>query len=59
MTAMNNAFQFFESTQFGSIRTMVNNGEPMFVGKDVALALGDSLVSETRPPKRKIIGTNK
>ena len=39
--AMNTNIQIFESAQFGTIRTMVDtNGEPMFVGMDVALALG-------------------
>ncbi len=38
---MNSNIQSFNNKQFGTIRTMVDeNGEPMFVGKDVAKALG-------------------
>ena len=38
---MNNSIQSFNNKAFGTIRTMVDeNGEPMFVGKDVAKALG-------------------
>ena len=36
----NNQIQVFENTEFGNIRTMEINGEPYFVGKDVAEALG-------------------
>lgn len=32
--------QIFNNPEFGSIRTLEQNGEPWFVGKDVALALG-------------------
>lgn len=32
--------QVFNNPEFGSIRTVDQNGEPWFVGKDVALALG-------------------
>ena len=36
-----NAIQIFESPEFGTIRTMSNEqGEPLFCGKDVAVALG-------------------
>ena len=35
-----NQIQVFENTEFGNIRTMEINGEPYFVGKDVAAALG-------------------
>ena len=35
-----NEVQLFENAEFGKIRTLVLNGEPWFVGKDVALALG-------------------
>lgn len=35
-----NEVQLFENEEFGKIRTLVLNGEPWFVGKDVALALG-------------------
>lgn len=36
---MNN-LQIFENQEFGSIRTVTINGEPWFVGKDIAEALG-------------------
>lgn len=36
----NNAIQTFNNEQFGSIRTMTIDGEPWFVGKDVASKLG-------------------
>ena len=32
--------QIFKNDRFGEVRTMVNNGEPWFVGKDVASVLG-------------------
>ena len=32
--------QIFNSTEFGSVRTAIVNGEIMFVGKDVADILG-------------------
>lgn len=32
--------QTFNSPEFGSIRSVEQNGEPWFVGKDVAEALG-------------------
>lgn len=35
-----NELQIFSNPQFGQIRTVVIDGEPWFVGKDVALALG-------------------
>lgn len=38
---MNN-LQIFNSEEFGAVRTVTINGEPWFVGKDVALALGYS-----------------
>lgn len=34
--------QIFNNPEFGSIRSIKQNGEPWFVGKDVALALGYS-----------------
>ena len=37
---MSNEIKVFENTEFGSVRTLVINGEPYFVGKDVALILG-------------------
>lgn len=38
---MNN-LQIFNNTEFGSVRTLTINGEPYFVGKDVAEILGYS-----------------
>ena len=36
-----NEIQIFQNVEFGAIRTMSNEqGEPLFCGKDVALALG-------------------
>ena len=37
---MENAIKIFENAEFGSVRTLVINGEPYFVGKDVAEILG-------------------
>lgn len=37
---MNTGIEVFKNDEFGSIRTMTVNGEPMFVGKDVAEVLG-------------------
>lgn len=39
---MENKIQIFENTEFGSIRTLEIDGEPYFVGKDVAEVLGYS-----------------
>lgn len=37
---MMNELQIFENSEFGQVRTVTIDGEPWFVGKDVALALG-------------------
>ena len=37
---MENAIKIFKNEEFGSVRTMEINGEPYFVGKDVAEILG-------------------
>ena len=37
---MENMIQTFVSEEFGSVRTVIRNGEPWFVGKDVAGILG-------------------
>ena len=37
---MSNEIKIFENEEFGSVRTLVINGEPYFVGKDVAEILG-------------------
>lgn len=43
---MNN-LQIFNSEEFGQVRTMVIDGEPWFVGKDVAEALGYERPTDT------------
>ena len=35
-----NDLQIFSNSEFGNIRTVTVNGEPWFVGKDIAEALG-------------------
>lgn len=35
-----NELQIFKNSDFGEVRTMVIDGEPWFVGKDVAVVLG-------------------
>lgn len=37
-----NEIEIFKNEEFGEVRTLLVNDEPMFVGKDVALALGYS-----------------
>ncbi len=37
---MANELQVFENPEFGQVRTVTIDGEPWFVGKDVAVALG-------------------
>jgi anti-repressor protein len=39
---MNNGMQVFENGDFGKVRVVERDGEPWFVGKDIALALGYS-----------------
>ena len=41
-----NEVQIFNNEEFGQVRTLVINGEPWFVGKDVAEALGYSNASK-------------
>ena len=43
-----NDIQIFENEEFGSVRTVEVNGEPWFVGKDVASALGYSETANMR-----------
>ena len=43
---MNNKLQIFNNETFGAIRTINMNGEPWFVGKDVAVILGYSNASK-------------
>ena len=40
--------QIFKNEEFGEIRTVAIDGEPWFVGKDVAEALGYSNASKAR-----------
>jgi len=42
---LGNAVQVFENREFGKIRTIVRDGEPWFVAKDVCEVLGHSNVS--------------
>lgn len=37
---MNNEMQIFQNPEFGTVRTVMIDGEPWFVGKDAAIALG-------------------
>ncbi len=37
---MENMIQIFENEEFGKVRTVMKDGEPWFVGKDVAEILG-------------------
>lgn len=39
---MENNIKIFENEEFGKIRTVIKDGEPWFVGKDVAVILGYS-----------------
>ena len=43
---MENKIKIFESEEFGKVRTVVKNGEPWFVGKDIAQILGYSDVNK-------------
>ena len=43
---MNNELRTFTKEEFGTVRTMIIDGEPWFVGKDVAEALGYSNASK-------------
>jgi len=65
-----NEISIFESSEFGKIRTISRNGEPWFVGKDVAEALGYTNspkalrdhckgVNETRTPTKGGVQTVK
>ena len=35
-----NEIEIFNNENFGQIRTIVIDGEPWFIGKDIAIALG-------------------
>ena len=51
---MNNEIKIFEHEQFGSVRTILIDGQPWFVGKDVGKALG---YSNTRDALSKHVDT--
>lgn len=56
---MNNELQIFNNPEFGTIRAMEIGGEPWFVGKDVATALGysntkDALASHVDAEDKRI-----
>lgn len=42
-----NHIKIFENAEFGQVRTVMIDGEPWFVGKDVAVALGYEKPSDT------------
>ncbi len=35
-----NEIEIFKNAEFGEIRTVIIDGDPWFVGKDIAIALG-------------------
>ena len=39
---MNNNLMIFENPEFGAVRSILIDGDPWFVGKDVASSLGYS-----------------
>ena len=57
---MTTALQIFNSKEFGNIRVIIRDGEPWFVGKDIATALGyvrtADAVREHVPDKFKGVG---
>ena len=42
-----NEIMLFKNEEFGEVRTLVIDGEPWFVGKDVAIILGYSDITHT------------
>lgn len=53
-----NEMQIFDNPEFGSVRTLVIEDDPWFVGKDVAIALGykdstNALKSRVKPQHKK------
>lgn len=57
---MKNELKIFESEEFGKIRTIVRDGEPWFVGKDVAAILGyknikDALITHVDKEDKTLI----
>ena len=56
----NTNIEIFNSEEFGSVRVLTLSGEPWFVGRDVAAALGyantkDALSKHVDPEDRRII----
>lgn len=43
---MDQMIKIFENEEFGRIRTVIKDGEPWFVGKDIAQILGYSDVNK-------------
>lgn len=43
---MENEIKIFENEEFGKVRTVVKDGEPWLVGKDIARILGYSNVNK-------------
>lgn len=55
-----NELKIFENKEFGQVRTVIIDGEPWFVGKDVAVALGykntkDALLNHVDDEDRRIL----
>lgn len=55
---MMDELQVFQNEEFGSVRTLVIDGEPWFVGRDIALALGYSnpskaVIAHVEPEDKK------
>ena len=56
----NNNMEIFNNAEFGSVRVLTLSGEPWFVGRDVAAALGysntkDALAKHVDPEDKRII----
>lgn len=56
---MNNELKIFENDQFGSIRTVEENGKVLFCGADVAKALGYAIPSKAVNTHCKSEGVSK
>ena len=57
---MTTNIEIFNNEEFGEVRAIVINGEPWFVGRDVAESLGyantkDALITHTDPEDRQIL----
>ena len=40
--SVENSLKVFENSEFGTVRTVIVDGEPWFVGKDVCEVFGDT-----------------